>query len=576
MNSPVQSHGAPERFLKDLTQLCWLPCLTTLSFFATAAPAATNLIYRTPANVTYEVTADGLAAIRFGDRELAKGGWTAWNAGFWFKDCATEVKARKILEKSFQARGPNEARVRHVLEEAVCVFDYSFAGEDLLISARIENHHPTDDLKVAGFSGLQLTFSRPPNGLMNEQHISYFQAHGIGLCHPSIYSKIGGSYAHDDAVGVGLSPWRTGLSRTLILWDYTDWNPGKREKLPSRKLLYFVADLVPARGARTFDLKMRVSPNCDWKHLLAPYREHFQTTFGPVRYQADQRWIATDYLNHSQRAVSPENPYGFHGGHRRVDTAAGAAKFCDTVIPALQQNNGQGVIVWGQGGDDPRGGMYRPDFDVLPPEVETNWPAMAGRFKAAKLKLGLTTRPHDLAVKLDWKKDQIIRLNPDDPGHREMLWRRFDNMIRKGCALFYLDSFGDSFEDVKLMRWLRDQLGPEILTFAEHQCDAMLPFSGGYSETTLHAEPKDNPPHYRLWSGPRNWEIYQWLAPGAQMASRAYEFKGTPPPGFESPDRFFLRNRISPLVPVNDFRRAPEIKALQAEHLTPANQWKTE
>jgi hypothetical protein len=43
-----------------------------------------------------------------------------------------------------------------------------------------------------------------------------------------------------------------------------------------------------------------------------------------------------------------------------------------------------------------------------------------------------------------WEADQISDLNPNDPGHREMLWRRFHNMRKKGCTLFYLDSFGDN------------------------------------------------------------------------------------------------------------------------------------
>ena len=67
--------------------------------------------------------------------------------------------------------------------------------------------------------------------------------------------------------------------------------------------------------------------------------------------------------------------------------------------------------------------------------------------------------------------------------------------------MFYLDSFGASFEDVKLIRHLREKMGPDILTFAEHQCDAILPYSGGYSETTLHAAGPELPARYRLWSG---------------------------------------------------------------------------
>ena len=99
----------------------------------------------------------------------------------------------------------------------------------------------------------------------------------------------------------------------------------------------------------------------------------------------------------------------------------------------------------------------------------------------------MTARPADLALRLDWKQDQVIPINADDPAHREMLWRRFQKMIDRGCTLFYLDSFGADLEHVKLMRFLRERMGRKILTFTEHQCDAILPYSGGYSETTVPA-----------------------------------------------------------------------------------------
>src|SRR5207245_2758126 len=186
-------------------------------------------------------------------------------------------------------------------------------------------------------------------------------------------------------------------------------------------------------------------------------------------------------------------------------------------------------------------------FDVLPPEVEANWPAIAGRLKEAGLKIGVATRPRHMAVRRDWKQDEVIDINPADDGHRQMLWRRFDRMLKRGCTLFYLDSFGDSYEDVVLMRWLRDKLGPDVLTFAEHQCDAMMVYSGGYSEATLRADaaaPADQR-GYRLWSGLANWEVWQWLAPGCQMSARLYEGKGKVAGAPEPPDRYFLRNWIT-------------------------------
>lgn len=543
--------------------------------FAAAADNPKSLVYKAPGDIVFEVTADGLSAIRAGDQQLADGGWSVFNAEYWFKDSGKgAVNTKDRAEQSIEVLGPRHARVCHIKGDVVCTSDYTFEGEDVLISSRIENNHGDAPMGVVGFRGLTFHFDRVPDGLMTVQHISYFQHHGIELCHPGYWAKFGGSYATDDTAGIGTSPSRTGLMRTLTLWDYESWAMDKREKSPKRRLLYFAVAPVPPRGSRTFDFCLRISRNREWQHLLAPYREHFRSTFGPVRYKADYRWIASDYVNKSQQAISPTNPYGFHGGARRIDTAEGVAKFCDSVLPVVQEYNGQGVILWGQGGDDPRGAMYRPDFDVLPPEVEENWSTLAERFGKAKVKLGVCTRPRHLAIRRDWRWDGIIDINPDDSRHRDMLWKRFENMMKKGCTLFYLDSFGASFEDVKLMQFLREKMGPDILTFAEHQCDAILPYSGGYSETTFVGAKDDAGPYYRVWSRVRNWEIFQYLCPESQLISRLYRIQGEIPEGFEPVDQFYFRNRITPLLPVSDFRRANQLGTIQRQFVDAAARWK--
>lgn len=79
----------------------------------------------------------------------------------------------------------------------------------------------------------------------------------------------------------------------------------------------------------------------------------------------------------------------------------------------------------------------------------------------------------------------------------------------------------------------------------------------------LEAGMKDQPAHYRVWSGLDKWEIYRWLCPGSELAARLYEKKVQPPADLETPDEFYVRHAIIPLVPVNDFSRAPAIKVLQ-------------
>jgi hypothetical protein len=42
----------------------------------------------------------------------------------------------------------------------------------------------------------------------------------------------------------------------------------------------------------------------------------------------------------------------------------------------------------------------------------------------------------------------------------------------------------------------------------------------------------------------------------------------------ESPERFFYRHKVTPLVPASDFRRAAPLKALQPEFIDPSGRWK--
>ncbi|HUU21099.1 MAG TPA: hypothetical protein VM389_01060, partial [Phycisphaerae bacterium] len=86
----------------------------------------------------------------------------------------------------------------------------------------------------------------------------------------------------------------------------------------------------------------------------------------------------------------------------------------------------------------------------------------------------------------------------------------------------------------------------------------------------------DAGPHYRLWSGLRNWEIYEYLAPGCQMASRLYQGEKDIPKGFETPAAFFFGHRITPLLPVSGFARLAETHAAQQRCLRPDGKWKAE
>ena len=137
---------------------------TTMSLLALNASAAEDssasaiggmqadaLVYRTDKGVLFQVAAEGLSLIQVGGRDLACGGWTVFNAEPWFKDSGSgRVDTKSWREKSIAVVGQRQARVRHVKGDITCLTDYTFAGEDLLISARVENSHAIEPLKHIG------------------------------------------------------------------------------------------------------------------------------------------------------------------------------------------------------------------------------------------------------------------------------------------------------------------------------------------------------------------------------------------------------------------------------------------
>ena len=541
-----------------------------------------------PNGLKYTVTADGLSHIDLAGRTLATGGWYAWNAGpVWFGAGSRDVLAyghysqavyaalvKDITSKTLETLGEGQARVRHEQPHVTAVYDYTFAGEDVTIAARIENRHPSATLAMPAMGGLRFTFARPPDGHMVVWHTSYLRHIGKAAFHPSHANRIGGSYAVDGAAGVGATPIETGLARTLLFWDYDGWAADQRQAVPVRWLTYVRAQPIPAGGAMTFKVRLRASTRTDWQHLLAPYKAHFLATFGPVRYKADHRAMVVAHVNRNVEAIGPDNPYGFHGGFRRLDLPDQVKAFCDRVVPGLQAAGGQGVIIWGQTGEERRREMYRTDFDVIPPEVEANWPTLVKRFGDAGLAVGVCTRPGQVTYRLTWTRDGTMPISADEPAHLEMMWRRFDRMIRLGCTRFYLDSFGAHFGDVRIMQYLREKMGPDILTYAEHQCDAVLPYSGVYTETDFWAAGSADwakEDRYRPRSGLWFLEVGRWLLgeDNVPVISRLYDRHGKVPEGFEDVRAFFYRNRMTPMIA--DYRvgeEAEAVRALQAKYLS--------
>ena len=221
-----------------------------------------------PGDIVYTITEQGLTSITVDGQVLATGFWHAINAETYVGYGDGTVKVANVTEEKLTVLTANHVRVTHIQGEVTVNYDYELTGEDLTITAYVENNNHTADLQVIGMGGLQ--FPHAPNGNGNSWHNSYLIANRGELFHPAGNVKIGGSFVtYDEAhVGIGLTPVYANkrLLRTLFHYARNNWNPGG-EKDPYT-LWYLLREEVPRGGARTFGMIMRVSKDTNWQHLL--------------------------------------------------------------------------------------------------------------------------------------------------------------------------------------------------------------------------------------------------------------------------------------------------------------------
>jgi hypothetical protein len=246
------------------------------------------------------------------------------------------------------------------------------------------------------------------------------------------------------------------------------------------------------------------------------------------------------------------------------------------MIQAASLVHAQGVILWGQGGSDPRGAMYRPDFDVVPPAMQQNLPKLAERLKASGLKLGLTARPAEIVQRANWTSDLTTYLAPTE-NNIQTLGNRFKRTMEWGTELFYLDTFGNRMDDVLIMRGLRKMIGRNVQTYAEHGSDVILPLSGLYTEMGWDKERKQ---YVFAFLRTEDIEFFRWLCPEVPIAARVHfenPFKA-PSPEVEPPIEYLMKRRISPLIGDYHLIHHPEdaeaAGKLIRQHLDEKGHWK--
>ena len=493
------------------------------------------------------VGSDGISNVTLGNRVVASGQWKV-------QDFSTIVdfvsnydwrKARRdatwdFKDKRLEIVDAKHARVIHRSSEIEAVYDYLFDGEDIEIRCAIRNLTEGSVVQAVKFNGLTFHFDKEPTGLFCPQAVVY-PVDIIPTCraagfHPCFSNPLGGSELADDNVGVGATPLRTGALPTVLAWE------GAKAK--DKALQYVRAITITPGSVVRCDFQLRISRNRDWKYLLQPYRRHFRDTFGAVRYKNSNRPIG--FLNAaSDRWIKDGNPFGYLE-HFRFDTAAGTSVFIAETIPMLKRANSQGMILWSFTPYNPRGANFRPDTDVLPPQVWKNVPTMTAAFKQASLGLGICMRPQIVTTK-NWEHDAVLTIHPQDQSQAALAIRPFNRFMKEGMNIFYLDTFGGGGNDAQTMIFLRGLWGDRpVFTCTEFWSDVSLLHSPGYAQYNWDKTAKA---YKEFWHREHLWEVAQWLAPGVQLASPqgVWDAKHERPEGTPDPFRFLYQNHVIPI-----------------------------
>ena len=545
--------------------------------FSAQCKAAESLVYDSPTGVSYEVTANGLSRISVDGKQVASGHLLFVTDDDRF-DQGPNAVSHKLIGKELTTVSDNKAIVRHEHQDAVITYTYEFDGEDVTVSARVENNHPSERLDVACFKGLTFDFGKAPKGYLPNHHWTYTRAQGLRYMHPGHFLRLGASYGVVEQFGMAVFPANREIRRTATLFDW-DWNrpDDERHTDPKRTLMHFVHGPVPPLGARTFRFGIRVSPNTDWKHLLEPYRAYLHAQLGEQQYvQSDYRPLLMEHAAASEAHITKDNPYGFH--HRRyLHTRAGVEDYSNWQLAAAKALGAQGLIEWTPAGVSKRGAMYRTDFDVWPPEITEHWPYLRERFEEAGVRLGFTSRPGQLTVRGSWEKDRVLQVHPDEAGQVANAVHRFKNMMDRGFTISYMDCFGNNFQDLALAQQYRKALGPDFHGYSEYTADVFLPYFGVYVH--MNGFDPDKGAASTMWTPFYMWKIFLWLYPDAAIFMRPDDrlFDRLDADGRVALADFVYKNGLMLLVQtrfMTDHELAGRIKETVRKYMDEEGMWK--
>lgn len=210
----------------------------------------------------------------------------------------------------------------------------------------------------------------------------------------------------------------------------------------------------------------------EWVRTLQPYRDFFQKTYGPVRYERDPRPVQAKSIAQSA-LISSDNPRGFREGPNRIDV--GGLQPLINQLGEYEQAGFERIVLWAPSGMYDENRQLNYTFNMTTgmksiPAVEETMPLLS-EYASGPVDFGLWWGRTAYIMPKEWDTGPEEKFDFRNPEHVARAWEELDIARELNATIIGLDAMSgmpawDGYEWIQMMQ----ARYPEMKFIAETLC----------------------------------------------------------------------------------------------------------
>lgn len=218
-----------------------------------------------PIQWTFDKT--GLSSCTLGGFQVLSGGTAPVSVDHLFDPADGADKVGELKNSKFNlSTGPNTCYISQSFTFVIAEQTWSVRDEDATCDVRVISNS-TATMHYPAFGQITVHWPATPTGITcspwwTDQQIAYLKRDVLS---PNYWDRLRSSYLAGGGIGVSVMPLDLGDEKVFLNWEAVYQT---LTTYTQRGVRVIWDRPVPPRESRTFRLRLRVSDNVDWRHLL--------------------------------------------------------------------------------------------------------------------------------------------------------------------------------------------------------------------------------------------------------------------------------------------------------------------